>query len=97
MDAHLPKGMILINPRRAAETAAKFLARLAGEPSKPAVLSRGPGRRCGGDLEFLRRPARWETSVQGPIQGGPRDHLIIPFAPGPRDVGRVAAALRRAF
>jgi hypothetical protein len=83
------------NPRRPAETAAKFLDWLAGQPRKPAVLSREAMRR---DIwNFLDGPARWETSVQGPVRGGPRDHLIIPFAPGPRDVGRVAAALRRAF
>ena len=40
MDAHLPKGTILINPRRPAKTAAQFLDWLAGRASKPAVLSR---------------------------------------------------------
>jgi hypothetical protein len=95
MDAHLPEGTILINPHRPAETAAKFLDWLAGQPRKPAVLSREAMRRE--IWNFLDGPARWETSVQGPVRGGTRDHLIIPFAPGPRDVGRVAAALRRVF
>jgi hypothetical protein len=61
----------------------------------PRVLSREAMRRE--IWNFIDGPARWETSVQGPVRGGPRDHLIIPFAPGPRDVGRVAAALRRVF
>lgn len=42
---------------------------------------------------FLDGPARWETSVQGPVRGGPRDHLIIPFAPQARDVRAVAGAI----
>jgi hypothetical protein len=95
MDTHLPEGTILINPHRPAETATKFLYWLAGQTSTPAVLSRDAMRQQ--IWNFLDGPARWETSVQGPVRGGPRDHLIIPFAPGRRDVGRVATALRRAF
>jgi hypothetical protein len=34
----------------------------------------------------LRRPER-----------GVRDHLIMPFCPGTRDINRIAQALRQAF
>jgi len=59
---HLP-GTILINPRRPAETAAKFLYWLAGQTSTPAVLSREAMRQQ--IWNFLNGPARWETTVQG--------------------------------
>jgi hypothetical protein len=90
---HLP-GTILINPSRPAETAAQFLDWLVGQP-RPAALSREEIRRhiC----NFLDGNTVWKTSVRGPVRGGPRDHLIMPFAPGPRDVGKVAAGLRQAF
>jgi hypothetical protein len=47
-------------------------------------------------FNFLDEAAWWKTSIAGP-ERGIRDHLIMRFCPSQRDVGRVAAALRRAF
>jgi hypothetical protein len=90
---HLP-GTILINPRRPCETAAQFLNWLAEQP-RPAALSREEMRRQ--IWNFLDGNTVWKTSIHGPVRGGPRDHLILPFAPSARDVGKLAAALRQAF
>src|SRR5882762_4634932 len=89
---HLPDAT-LVNPGRPDETAAQFLNWLTRQP-RPVALSREEMRRQ--IWTFLDDNTVWKTSIRGPVRGGPRDHLILPFAPGSRDVGRVAAALRRA-
>ena len=66
---HLP-GAILINPRRPAETAAQFFNWLAGQASKPAVLSREAMRQQ--IWNFLDSNTVWKTSIHGPVRGGPR-------------------------
>jgi hypothetical protein len=89
----LPAGQYFINPRRPDRTAVQFLDWYGKQGCREPLTRKSMHAAI---YNFLDTAAWWKTSIRGP-ERGTRDHLIMSFVPGTRDINRVAQALRQAF
>ena len=89
----LPTGQYFINPRRPDRTAAQFLDWYGKQGCREPLTRKSMHAAI---YNFLDTAAWWKTSIRGP-ERGTRDHLIMSFVPGTRDINRVAQALRQSF
>lgn len=92
----IPEGCYFIDPRQPEHTANQFLDWYGKQKSEQREPLTRRGTRAS-IYNFLDTAAWWKTSIRGPVKGGSRDHLILPFCPSARDINRIALALRQAF